>query len=87
MLERAADVGRGERVVDDEQRPVAVGGLGQGGQVGDDDGRVGDRLDVEDPRRAAARAAATAARVGRVHLGDLDAQALERAGACMRVVP
>ena len=53
VLERAADRGRGERVVDRQQRAVAVGDLGERRQVRDDARRVGDGLDVEDPRRAA----------------------------------
>ena len=42
---------RGERVVDDDGRAVAVAQLREGRQVGDGDGRVGDRLEVEDAGR------------------------------------
>ena len=65
-LERPAQDGRGERVVDDEQRAVAVGELGQGGDVDDDDRRVGDRLDVEDPGRRGGQRRLDRREVGRV---------------------
>ena len=48
--------GRGERVVDDVGRAVAMGELGERGVVGDERRRVGDRLGVEDPGRRARRA-------------------------------
>ena len=45
----------------DEQRAVAMGDRRQRRDVGDDDGRVRDRLDVQDPGRAAAASAASTA--------------------------
>ena len=50
-LERPADVRRGERVVDDVHRAVAVGQLGEGRVVGEVRRRVGDGLGVQDARR------------------------------------
>ena len=54
-LERAADVGRGERVVDDVRRAVAMGQLGERGVIGDVGRRVGDGLGVQDAGRAPRR--------------------------------
>ena len=50
-LERLAEVGRGERVVDDHRGAVTMGELGQRREVGHDDARVGDGLGVEEARR------------------------------------
>ena len=54
-LERAADVRRGERVVDDVRRAVLVGEPGDRRVVGHDGRRVGDGLGVDDPRSARRR--------------------------------
>ena len=48
-LDGPAEVGRSERVVDDQLGARAMGALGQGRDVGDDGGRVGDGLDVQQP--------------------------------------
>ena len=77
VLERAADHRRRERVVDREQRAVAVGGLGEGREVGEDARRVGDRLDVEDPRRGRGQRGLDGGDVGRVDVRDVDAEAPE----------
>ena len=50
-LDRPAEVRRGERVVDDQQRSVAVGDLRERRDVDDHDRRIRDRLDVQDARR------------------------------------
>ena len=50
-LERAADVGRRERVVDDVAGAVPVGELGELRVIGEEGRRVGDRLRVQDPGR------------------------------------
>ncbi len=44
MLERSAEHGRGDGVVDDQRHAVAVRGFGQGGKVDDVAGRVADGL-------------------------------------------
>ena len=48
-LDGPAEVGRSERVVDDQLGARAMGALRQGRDVGDDGGRVGDGLDVQQP--------------------------------------
>jgi hypothetical protein len=53
-------VGRGEGVVDDEQRAGVVRHLGERGDVGDAQQRVGGRLDPDDPGRAGRTAACMA---------------------------
>ena len=65
-LDRAAQVRRGERVVDDEQRAVAVGEPGQGRDVGDHDRRIRDRLDVEHAGRRGRQGGLDRGQVGRV---------------------
>src|SRR5436190_23757265 len=47
-LDRAAEVGRGEGVVDHERDVVGAGDLGDGGDVEDVRARVANRLAVED---------------------------------------
>ena len=51
VIQRPAHERRRERVVHREQRAVPVGGVGEGRDVGEDAGRVGDGLDVEDGGR------------------------------------
>ena len=48
-LQRTAQVRRRERVVDDDRDAMPVRPLGELGQVGDDDRRVGDGLQIEHP--------------------------------------
>ena len=77
-LERAADVRRGERVVDDVGRAVLVGEAGDRCVVGHDGRRVGDRLGVDD----AGRRRGDRGRRGRVvgHVGEVDADPEPREG-------
>ncbi len=79
-LEGPAQDGRSERVVDDEQGPVAVGQAGQDRQVGDDDRRVRDRLDVEDAGRPGRQRGVDGGRIRRVDEGDVDAEPPEALG-------
>src|SRR5215207_2777930 len=70
-LERPAQRGRGERVVDDEEA-VSLRRR-DGGEVGEREARVRHRLDVPDPRRPL-----PAGQVGRVDIYDLDPQATDQ---------
>ena len=78
MLQRPADRGRGKRVVDRQQRPVAMRDLGQGRQVRDDARRVGDGLHVEDPGRPRGQGHLDGADIRGVHVRDVDAKPPER---------
>ena len=79
-LERPADVRRGERVVDDVHRAVAMGQLGESRVVGEKRRRVGDGLGVQDAGRSGIEGGRHRVEVGRVDEIDLDAEAAERSG-------
>ena len=79
-VERAADVGRRERVVDDVRRAVAMGQLGERGVIGQVGRRVGDRLGVQDAGRGRGERRGDRVEVGRVDDVDPDAEAAERRG-------
>ena len=76
--QRTADVGRGERVVDDVRRAVAVGELGQDRMVREVGRRIGDGLRVEDSGRGRGQRRLDRVDIGRVHHVDPDAEAAER---------
>ena len=78
VVERPAHGGRGERVVDRQQRAVAVREVGEPRQVGEHAGRVRDRLDVEDPGGPGRERRLDRGGVGRVDIADVDAQPPER---------
>ena len=80
VLERPADRRRGEGVVDGQQRPVPVRDLGERRQVGEDAGRVGDGLDVEDAGPGGGQRRPRPLDVGGVDVRDLDAEPPERGG-------
>ncbi len=76
-VERAADVGRGERVVDHVCRAVAVGQLGERGVVGQVGRRVGDGLGVQDAGRGRGEGRGHRVEVGRVDDVDPHPEAAE----------
>ena len=78
VLERPAHGRRGEGVVDGQQRPVPVRGLGEGRDVGEHAGRVGDGLDVEDAGPRGGQRGLDGRDVGGVDVHDLDAEPPER---------
>ena len=78
-LERPADVRAGERVVDDEDRPVSSGELGEGRVVGHEGRRVGDGLRVEQPRRRGVERGIDRVEIGHVDERDVDAEPAEHA--------
>ena len=66
-LDGPAQVGRCERVVDDDRGRVPVAQIGQGRDVGDDDGRVGDGLQIEQARRCLGECS-----LDRLEIGGID---------------
>ena len=74
QLEGPAEIGRGERVVDDDHGAMTMGALGEVGQVRDHDGRVGDGLEVQHPGGRPQRSLDRVG-VGRIHVLDLHPEA------------
>ncbi len=89
--ERVLQVGRGERVVDDEQRAGGVRQVRELADVGDGEHRVGRRLDPDGLRLPGPDRGAHGVEVGQVDLGVVDAPRAgdardEPVGAAVRVV-
>ena len=79
MLNGPAGEWRGKGVVDEQPRPVAVGDFGQGGDVGNDDRRVRDRLHVQHRRAGSAEGFVHGRQIGRIDEFGRDAQARQDA--------
>ena len=77
VLDRPAQVGRGQRGVDDQRQVLGVGHVGQGGDVGHRARRVGHDLGVEQ-LGLGPDGGGEGLGVGRVDEGRLDAQAAQR---------
>jgi hypothetical protein len=89
--ERLLQVGGGEGVVHDQQRPRVVRHLGERGDVADAEQRVGRRLHPDDPGLARLHGGAHGLDRGQVRRRPVDAPALvdlgeEPEGAAVRVV-
>ena len=79
MLERAAEVGRGHRVVDDQRYAVSVGNGGNGTEVGDVAERVADGF-AEHRLGARVDQVLERCRVAVIGKADLDAELWQRVG-------
>ena len=86
-LDRPADVRRGERVVDEVRGAVAMGQVGQGDVIGDDDRRVGDRLRVQDPGRRGGQGRLDRGEIADVDEVDRDPSRPNTVASWDRVVP